>query len=298
MTIIWLTATQLALLLGASSVYAGTEEIEVTVSSVEGGGGGDASPPDPCRWRNVAAGEKTADVYNAVHTIMWTITSVLAGSTKEITVVYYSENNTLHRHDSASGVFEYQRVFKCDPGGVRQETDPAIDTYDWVPVPDPDPAILLVRTRIGYETIKAPVPAISPVPEAGVPVNFGIWFAVDDAGPYVARAAFNDRVWAQRTATLVETSFDPGNGSKPIVCPGHGTPIPDSEKDSADPSPTCGYTYTEYDDVTGDINITMTMRWQIRWDLSDGRFGYDDDLYTSTSIPYDVYEIQTVGNSG
>jgi hypothetical protein len=42
----------------------------VTDTENTGGGGGDASPPDPCRWRNVAAGEKTADVYNAVSSIV------------------------------------------------------------------------------------------------------------------------------------------------------------------------------------------------------------------------------------
>ena len=31
---------------------------------------------------------------------------------------------------------------------------------------------------------------------------------------------------------MVSTSFDPGNGDDPVVCAGHGTPIPESEKSS------------------------------------------------------------------
>jgi len=44
--------------------------------------------------------------------------------------------------------------------------------------------------------------------------------------------------------------------------------------------------------------VTVTSHWRVDWELSDGRTGRDPDLLTSTSFRYDVYEVQTVGESG
>lgn len=44
-----------------------------------------------------------------------------------------------------------------------------------------------------------------------------------------------------------------------------------------------------------DLTATLTARWEVRWELSNRQSGRDPDITTSTSFPYDVYEVQTVG---
>jgi hypothetical protein len=162
---------------------------------------------------------------------------------------------------------------------------------DWRPVPPPDPMILLdTATDSATETIELPTPDINPATRAAV--NLGLWLAVTQAGPYVARAELGPTVWAETTATLDHTTFELGNGDI-VTCDGFGTPIPDHANDSIEQGP-CGYTYTEADDV-GDTTITVTSTWTITWALSDGRTGTQPDITVATAIPYEVYEIQTVG---
>ena len=103
--------------------------------------------------------------------------------------------------------------------------DPQNSRLRWQVTSPPDPAILLPgATRTATEQIGVPHPAISPTGD--VAINLGMWLAVEQAGPYVARAAFNDAIWAETTATLATTTFDFGDGTPPIVCDGIGTPIP------------------------------------------------------------------------
>ena len=126
----------------------------------------------------------------------------------------------------------------------------------WQAVAPPDPAILLPgATRTATEQIELPVPAISPAGD--VAINLGMWLAVEQAGPYVARAAFNDAVWAETTATLATTTFDFGDGTPPIVCDGRGTPIPPDQLDSPEPGP-CGHVYTDHADI-GPHTLTITV---------------------------------------
>ncbi len=81
-----------------------------------------------------------------------------------------------------------------------------------------------------------------------------------------------------------------------FVCSGHGTPIPDDQKNSIEQGP-CGYTYTaDTDDESIDITITST--WTVTWELSDGATGQEPDIVVTSMLPYEVYEIQTIGTDG
>lgn len=254
-------------------------------------------PPPPCRWRSYAADDSVADIYNVVEGVVVTISTLLTKTERSIRYEYYSERGILHRYDIADGQFKYKVVFRCDAGHAPALGDPVLDSVQWWVATPPDPAMLLVRTMIDVETIAAPVPDMSPPPAAGAPVNLGLWLAVEEAGPYVAWAGFNDSVWAERTATLSSTTFDPGNGDTPVTCAGRGTPIPDPSMASTAPGP-CGYVYRDHADVDASIAITITMEWAVTWRLSDGRSGTDPSVFTTATVPYDVYEVQTVGGSG
>jgi hypothetical protein len=207
-----------------------------------------------------------------------------------IEILYYSEQNSLHRYNVDRDRFERLVRISCtDPN------DPQNGRLRWQLSPPPDPAILLPgATRTATEQIDIPHPAISPTGD--VAVNLGMWLAVEQAGPYVARASFDSAIWAETTATLATTTFDFGDGTPPIVCDGIGTPIPADRLDSAEPGP-CGHVYTDHADI-GPHTLTITATWRVTWGLSDGRTGQLADIVTSTQHSYTVYEVQTVGVSG
>jgi hypothetical protein len=209
-------------------------------------------------------------------------------STITIHIGYYSHNGALHRYNLGSGQFERRERSVCtDPD------HPDHGSQRWTVVAPPNPAILLpAATRIATERIQLPQPDVSPTGD--VAVNLGMWLAVTPAGPYTARAAFDDRVWAETTATLVSTTFDPDDGSGPIRCDGHGTPIPDPSTTAAGP---CGHVYTDRSDV-GRREMTITSTWRVTWRLSNGATGRSADIVTATTHAFEVFEVQTVGVAG
>jgi hypothetical protein len=211
-------------------------------------------------------------------------------STFVVEIRYYSEQNSLHRYSASLGRFERLIRISCtDPN------DPQDGRLRWQTAPPPDPAILLPgATQTATEQIGLPVPAVSPTGD--VAINLGMWLAVEQAGPYVARAAFNDAVWAETTATLATTTFDFVDGTPPIGCDGRGTPIPPDQLDSPEPGP-CGHVYTDHAAI-GSHTLTITVTWRITWRLSNGRTGQLADIVTTAQHDYAVYEVQTVGVSG
>ncbi len=264
-----------------------TAEVETPDTIVPGTPGTTAVPVIPCDWDPVPATADDADTLNTVYDVIAIVINVVVGGSFVVQVTFYSEDGVLHRFDEESGNYEYEVIADCDganaPGGWTTG-----DT-DWWTASDPDPAILLPGTRRqATEPITFPVPDLSPTNQ-GV-VNLGMWLAVEPAGPISVEAVLG-RVWARTTATLIETSFDPGNGAAPVICAEIGTPIPDSELESIDEGP-CGYTYPS---AVEDGEITITSTWSVTWELSDGRTGRDADIVVTTVVPYDVVEIQTVG---
>jgi hypothetical protein len=205
-----------------------------------------------------------------------------------VNIGYFSYNGALHRYNLGTGQFERRERRRCsDPD------HPDHGQLRWVAVSPPNPAILLpAATRIAIERIDLPQPDVSPTGD--VAVNLGMWLAVTPAGPYTARAAFDDSVWAETTATLASTTFDPGDGSAPITCDGFGTPIPELEIKSAGP---CGHVYDDTDDI-GPVEMTITSTWRITWRLSNGATGQSPDVVATTTHTFDVYELQTVGVRG
>lgn len=261
----------------------------VTLPSGRSGGNGHPGPntpnpePPPCVSSPSPANAELAARFDTIHHRSPSTSGV-------VEVRYYSDQNSLHRYNAARGRFERLLRVSCgDPN------DPQNGRLRWQTVPPPDPAILLPgATRTATEQIDVPHPVISPTGD--VAINLGMWLAVEQAGPYVARAAFNDSVWAETTATLATTTFDFGDGTPPVVCDGNGTPIPADRLDSPEPGP-CGHVYTDHGDV-GPHALTITATWRVTWRLSNGRTGQLADIVTSAQHDYAVYEVQTVGVSG
>ena len=246
----------------------------------------------PCSWYSVFADQADADAYNLATAVVIDIINTVLGTKRVITVKYYSENNRLHRWSDVRRRFERQLRADCSlataPNGVSTG-----DTW-WVLATEPSPMILLPATNAkATEPITSPVPTISPPDRS--PVNLGLWLAVQPAGPISVRAELGP-LWAETTATMVSTSFDPGNGDPPVVCAGYGTPIPDNRKNSIEQGP-CGYTYRA--DTNGaTIEMSIASTWTVNWSLSDGTTGSQADIVVTTLLPYEVYEIQTIGTDG
>jgi hypothetical protein len=189
------------------------------------------------------------------------------------------------RTSLSTGVFEQYMQRTCTPGGT---------VTGWVPITDPDPRISIPETLVEVRRrVPAPAPDLSPTTR-GV-VNLGMWLAVQEPAesPVTARASAAPGSWAETSATLQTTTFDLGNGDL-VVCDGVGDPIPDSAKESIEPSPTCGYTVRE----SGTLTITITSRWTVVSTTSNGDVVLQPDIVLSTTFDYRVIEIQTVGQSG
>jgi len=246
----------------------------------------------PCAWFAFAATEQDADRYNDITATIVEIINAIVDTNLVITITYYSENGRLHRWNDVRGRFEQRQIADC-----RRATDPGtVTTGDgrWVAVVPPSPAILLSgATSQATRSIHPPTPTLSPVDRA--PVNLGMWLAVEPAGPISVRVDLGP-LWAETTATMASTSFDLDAGDPPIVCVGHGTPIPESKKHSPEQGP-CGYTYTADTDAES-VDITITSTWTVTWELSDGTTGQQPDVVVTSVLPYEVYEIQTIGTDG
>lgn len=193
------------------------------------------------------------------------------------------------KHDSNTGTFWRWARKTCT---WSTDSDRVETTFEWELLRAPDPALGIdpAYDRV-VRQVFPPVAELSPVGPGYV--NLGMWLATTEPPPVVARAATTN-TWAEVTAALRQTSFDMGNGDS-VTCLGAGDPIPPGAVDSVAESPTCGYTYR---DVGSSGTITITATWGVTYELSDGRTGSRPDIVLSTTVPYDIREIQTVGVGG
>jgi hypothetical protein len=186
---------------------------------------------------------------------------------------------------------------RAETGWVRtcnNTTNPNPNPFYWAPATI-DPIDLIPDALANARTqLHTPTPDINPDATAGGIVNLGMWLAIDDPGTTIARATLAN-VWAQVTANATSISIDLGNGDV-VDCDGLGTPIPDSALDSADQGP-CGYTYRTSSPDDDPYQLTITTNYTIGYTTSNGTTGTLSPITRSTTINYDVDEIQTIGIS-
>ena len=132
---------------------------------------------------------------------------------------------------------------------------------------------------------------LSPSPEAGGIVNLGLWLALTGQDPVTVRAEAGS-LWAEATVSLQSTTWDMGNGDV-VTCEGAGTPIVDT--DTLEPGP-CGYTYRQSSPDEQPYVLSVTATWQVDY-RSSGGSGSAGSVDRTSSVDYDVDEIQTVGIS-
>jgi hypothetical protein len=148
-------------------------------------------------------------------------------------------------------------------------------------------------------TRRVPLPApnlgveLRPDGSLGVPINLGLWIAVDNPDDVVARAEPAPGIWAETRARLDHIEFFTGTGATSGECSGGGTPIPEAANDTVEEGP-CGYTYTSADE-RGEHTAILRATWTVTNTASTGASERRPDIVLETLIPIDVYEIQTVG---
>jgi hypothetical protein len=220
------------------------------------------------------------------------IPTAVPGETVTVSIVSFVYNGALHKYDVAAGAFQKRQYRVCPPGAPVTGLPSR-----WVTVTvAPDPVAELSDEVLSATSTKALVPLPSAVnPPARVAANLGLWLAVDPGRTTAnVRAELGPTVWMQTTATLVSTRWDMGNGDE-VTCVGGGTPIPDSARNEVEQSPTCGYTYTSVEDL-GPLTISVTGVYEVSWVASNGVTGTFPSITTNPNvIPYEMYEIQTVG---
>jgi hypothetical protein len=139
--------------------------------------------------------------------------------------------------------------------------------------------------------VPAPTLDLSPSPQAGGIVNLGMWLALARQDPLTVRAEAGS-LWAEATVTLSSTTWDMGNGDI-VTCAGAGTPIVDT--DTVEQGP-CGYTYRRSSPDEAPYTLTVTATWTVTY-RSSGGSGSAGTVDRTSSVAYDVDEVQTIGVS-
>lgn len=142
----------------------------------------------------------------------------------------------------------------------------------------------LPKPQVGF----SPDPATHPYQL----VNLPTWWWTTNWAPLQQRTAAGP-VFAEVTATPVQSTFDGGDGSEPAACDRAGL-VWRSGLAEDDPR-ACLFTYRH---SATDITSTVSTTWRVTWVGSGGSGGRLPDITTSSTQPLTVYERQTVNTYG
>jgi hypothetical protein len=302
----WVVSALVVFAAQAPVVVAGGDDGEFEIELTETGstkpgddggtdGGGGEPTRVPCRWFGQRTDEDKVDLLNEIYDVLDLVFDSLSGEESVVfESTFYVDRGMLHQWSVERAQFE--RYQKADCANATLLTEQERRGFRWIVVVPPSPTILVPDVVLVVKGhVQSPQPAINPATDTAV--NLGLWLAVANTRPITAEGRLGP-LWARGRATLTSTSFDPGNGDAPVVCDGGGTPMPESQLNDAGEGP-CGYTYTSLDDVRNDdLAITIRSTWTITWVTSDGAANSSppETLVLTTTIPYDVYEVQTIGS--
>lgn len=245
-------------------------------------------PPPDCWWEALSA----TNTDRVDEQRFW---DLIDGGDHSEDVIVFLENGMLHRTFEST-----QKTYRLQ---IRVCTDP-LDSRNglerWEEVGPPNPTVYWDELT---ERVTRQVPL--PEPDLGVepgsdgvidiPVQLGLWIAVTNADDVVARAEPAPGVWAETRASLIRIEFDTGTGTTVSDgCVGAGTPLPEGA-DEVDEG-ACGYTYTTVDEV-GEHTAVVRAIWSVINTTSAGDTERRPDIVLETSIPIEVFEIQTVGTN-
>jgi hypothetical protein len=173
----------------------------------------------------------------------------------------------------------YQALVLWDPAnpfaGLAAGDRAAEEARNALPLPDP--------------TIRTSPPETA---EQLVGVATWLWLA-DPWAPLSAQATLGG-VTATVTATPVDVTWDPGDGSPTIVCADAGTAFDPSAPGRAS---SCTHTYLRRStgsDGAGAFPVSATVRYDVTWTASNGDGGDLDPLTRTATVPIVVRDAQAL----
>lgn len=119
------------------------------------------------------------------------------------------------------------------------------------------------------------------------------WVARELLAPASRRVAAGAN-WAEVTASVRQVSFDPGDGSPALSCPGGGTPYNPAlvyEAQVLD----CVHMYSRASPASG-FTVTATTTWAATWAGSGGTGGVLPDITVTATAAVPVQEMQVVND--
>jgi hypothetical protein len=191
-----------------------------------------------------------------------------------------SQDGAWYTPTCLAGVLE-PRWFDAAPAGVE-------------PPPDPE---TLARSALAEITLRAPDVQIRPDPNGAGLVGLPVWLWVEKApetwGPN-PNSAEERGLRVDITASVTNLTFDLGDGSPPISCPGGGTPYP---KGATGPSPDCGHVFTKSSrqQPGQKFTVTATTTWTVSWTSSSNESGtLEEPQVREASVGVRINELQVV----
>ena len=162
--------------------------------------------------------------------------------------------------------------------------------------------------QVAFGQLRLPSPSAQMSPAETLPdgrtytvVNMHTWFWTDPATYRpVSKRVQAGGVWVLVTARPVEMRFDPGNGDRPVSCPGPGRAWRAGVDGQWDRGPGgCSYQYkkSSVNSPGGQVNAEAGILWRVTWVGSTGAgqvTGSLPDLLTTTPARFAVAEGQAV----
>ena len=160
----------------------------------------------------------------------------------------------------------------------------------------PNPAIL-AQQAVSQLTLPSPQIDASPSTGADQLVGLPTWLWLGQAAWQATSATAavpGESVTA--TATPTSVSWNLGDGTT-LVCRGPGTPYTASDS-PAEPSPTCGHTFTASSAGRPDsaFAVTATVSWSVAW-TGGGQNGTVPDLQTTDTAAFRVADVQSLNTA-
>jgi hypothetical protein len=209
-------------------------------------------------------------------------------------------------HDPALGWLDHDGCYRSPapevgPGAhwwKRWCYDAANDTFysggwTWSQSP-PASAQHPVQRAIDRLTIPPPAIAASPALTSPQLVHVPVWWWIEPGwwNTRTATASIPALTITAR-ATPTHVTWYPGDGTS-LTCTGPGTPWT-ANRDPAEPSPTCGHTYTTSSRTSpgGAYTLRAVVTWQVSWS-GGGMNGTIPAITTSSTTQITVTELRSV----
>lgn len=186
--------------------------------------------------------------------------------------------------------------------------------FDGAPVFVPDsatnnPAAIVTPGLVAQHALnelRLPSPEAAHNPVGDATTNLAVWFWIPQSQwQSLSQTTRAGNVWARVTATPVSTSWDPGDGSAPVVCRGPGTPY-DRSRPADQQSSDCTHTYTRSsasqpqtgpDSNDRFFTVRVSVVWRVTWVGVAGAAGQLPDLTRVASFQLRVDDREAVVTS-